>query len=129
MEEFKLPTADNRMLLVRLCTEGRAVQLGIVGKRGSLVEAVPLDATQLPGLLGILGELSDQIEAELQAREAAADRNLLDRLSEAEAAVNRTHCEHGHELTPENSYRLGNGKGCRQCRREANHYWRKENGK
>lgn len=29
----------------------------------------------------------------------------------------QTHCKHGHEFTPENTYRYGTGRHCRACRR------------
>lgn len=29
----------------------------------------------------------------------------------------RTHCNHGHELTPENTYLQGNSRTCKTCRR------------
>jgi hypothetical protein len=31
----------------------------------------------------------------------------------------RTHCKHGHEYTPENTYLLARGRQCRECRRLA----------
>ena len=29
----------------------------------------------------------------------------------------KTHCKHGHEFTPENTYPQPTGRGCRECRR------------
>lgn len=37
----------------------------------------------------------------------------------------KTHCKHGHELTPENTYHSKKGRLCRVCRRK----WRNENKK
>lgn len=31
----------------------------------------------------------------------------------------KTHCKHGHEFTPENTYRYGNKRQCRTCNRNA----------
>ncbi len=29
----------------------------------------------------------------------------------------RTHCKHGHEYTPANTYMDGNARGCKACRK------------
>lgn len=36
------------------------------------------------------------------------------------AFVDATHCIHGHEFTPENTYRTDKGRYCRACRRRRN---------
>jgi hypothetical protein len=45
----------------------------------------------------------------------------------------RTHCEHGHEYTPENTYwrteRSGSGRRCRACTREDSRRWYAARGK
>ncbi len=49
-----VPGAEGRTLQVRPALRGQGVQLGIVGKRGSLVEAFCADLAQVPQLvLGI----------------------------------------------------------------------------
>jgi hypothetical protein len=35
----------------------------------------------------------------------------------------KTHCKHGHELTPENTVRYNGRRSCRTCRLEANRQW------
>ena len=32
----------------------------------------------------------------------------------------KTHCPHGHEYTPENTYNSGGRRHCRKCRRRRN---------
>src|SRR5574343_1346000 len=42
------------------------------------------------------------------------------------AAINarKTHCKHGHEFTPENTYEQANGcRGCRECKRRVGRNW------
>jgi len=48
--------------------------------------------------------------------------------SDAPPAANavKTHCDSGHEFTPENTYVMPSGRGCRECRRAA---WRRWNAK
>jgi len=47
--------------------------------------------------------------------------NELDKLAHGTHAMARkTHCKHGHEFTPENTYaQTGGGRGCRACKRES----------
>lgn len=125
LREFTLPTACGRSVLLRHCSGDAAIQIGIIGKRGGMVEAVSFDATQLPGLIGYLDQMSEELRTKDAELDVAAKDSLLDRLSEAEAKAKATHCEAGHPLTPSNSFRKGNGKGCRTCRREGNHYWQR----
>jgi hypothetical protein len=44
----------------------------------------------------------------------------------APTAVNavKTHCIHGHEFTPENTYKVPAGRVCRECAREAWRRWK-----
>lgn len=124
MSDFTVSTACGRSVLIRDCQGGEAVQLGIIGKRGGMVEAVSFDAAQLPGLIDGLARAGEEAERIFLAGRVDARASLLDLLADAEARANATHCEHGHELTKANSFRQGNGKGCRTCRREGN-YWHK----
>lgn len=41
----------------------------------------------------------------------------------------KTHCPKGHEYTPENTFKNGNGRGCRRCKanRESRRYWERKN--
>ncbi|MFZ2529632.1 MAG: HNH endonuclease signature motif containing protein [Rhodococcus sp. (in: high G+C Gram-positive bacteria)] len=42
-----------------------------------------------------------------------------------ERSLSRTHCKHGHELTPKNTYIDPRGyRECRTCRRAAERRWR-----
>lgn len=134
VQELTIPTADGRLVKIRSCLGGEAIQIGIIGKRGGLVEAVSFDAHQLPHLLGALESVADeaieQYNRELTQGMAAMEASLLDRLAEAEAAANATHCPEGHELTPENTFRKGaNGKGCRTCRANENVWHKKAAGR
>lgn len=36
----------------------------------------------------------------------------------------KTHCKHGHEFTPENTYQQPSGRGCRACHNAANARWK-----
>lgn len=47
--------------------------------------------------------------SENQKDEVRAGRNVY---------RNRTHCKHGHEFTPENTYWWNGGRSCRECKRE-----------
>ena len=40
------------------------------------------------------------------------------RRSQAATGINhqKTHCDHGHEFTPENTYQWNGHRGCRKCR-------------
>ena len=51
--------------------------------------------------------------------EAVSNReNILRGTGPAAVHARQTHCIHGHEFTPENTYRApGRGRECRQCRR------------
>lgn len=44
----------------------------------------------------------------------------------ASAAKKRaqTHCKHGHEFTPENTYTLNGKRDCRECSRQLTREWR-----
>lgn len=128
MSGHTIPTADGRSVLIRPCLSGEGVQLGIVGKRRSLVEAVSFDPSQLPGLLGSLEQAAEEAQREFAENMEVAESDLLDRLAAAEAAANATHCPEGHRLSPANSFHTVPGKGCRTCRREGNFWYRRERG-
>jgi hypothetical protein len=53
--------------------------------------------------------------------ESQAKRLAAVAAAKARKAAARTHCRHGHELSPENTYRNGNKWSCRACKRES---WR-----
>lgn len=50
--------------------------------------------------------------------------NILRGLAPTAINAVKTHCDHGHEFTPENTYRMPAGRACRECRRAA---WRRWN--
>lgn len=49
------------------------------------------------------------------------------RRSSSPTALNarKTHCKNGHEFTPENTYRVPEGRHCRECGRETVRRYRK----
>ena len=54
--------------------------------------------------------------------------NLLRGNSFSAINARKTHCDHGHEFTPENTYAHNGGRGCKECRRaRAREDWRKKN--
>lgn len=44
------------------------------------------------------------------------------------ANATKTHCKHGHELTPENIYWKQGKRACRECGRQATRRWRERSG-
>jgi hypothetical protein len=128
MPGHTIPATCGRSVLIRTCVGSEAVQLGIVGKRGGLIEAVCFNATQLPGLLGGLEHAAEKAGREYARLAEDRTGDLLDRLVAAEAASNATHCPEGHELTPENTFGSGSRKRCRTCRRDDN-AWTREGGR
>lgn len=125
---YTISTACERSVLIRPCFGGEAVQLCIIGKRGGIQEAVSFNATQLPGVIGALERAGEEAEREWLGEAKVAEDNQLDRLAAVELAAKATHCPKGHLLDAENTYRRGNGKGCRTCRREGN-AWTLEGGR
>jgi hypothetical protein len=128
-----VPGVEGRTLQIRPTLGGDGVQLGIIGKRGGLIEAFCVEHAQIPAFVFALDSVSEEAWADLQAApprerlpfEVAEphERDLLGLLAQAEAERNATHCPEGHELTAENSYQRRPGvKGCRRCRRERN-FW------
>lgn len=59
-----LPTTEGRTLQIRPCLQGEGVQLGIVGKRGGLVEAAGVALTHIPNLILGVDEVSEVAWAE-----------------------------------------------------------------
>lgn len=45
--------------------------------------------------------------------------NILRGVGNAAENAVKTHCKHGHEFTPENTYHLGSYRQCRTCRAES----------
>jgi|SRR5947207_327185 len=55
-----------------------------------------------------------------------AQINVLRGTSFAAINAKKTHCKHGHEFTPENTYEQHGGRGCKECKRiEARNRWRR----
>lgn len=52
-------------------------------------------------------------------RPATRRTNVLRGVSPLADKAARSHCEHGHEFTPENTYLWRGGRCCRACRRQA----------
>jgi hypothetical protein len=63
---FKIKGSDGRYLTIRPCHGGDGVQLGILGKRGSLVEAIPIGLDQVPTTLACMDEVLDVAWARFQ---------------------------------------------------------------
>jgi len=129
MDGFTIPTACGRSVLVRTCVGGGAIQVGIIGRRGGMVEAFSLDATQLSSFMGCLEQAGSEANAYLADLEDANHADLLDRLAEAERQAKSDRCLNGHHLDRENTYKSADGRRhCRICRRERVKKKRRERG-
>lgn len=49
-------------------------------------------------------------------RQVTHQENILAGVGATAMHAKKTHCKHGHEFTPENTYRGPKGRGCRTCR-------------
>ena len=63
-----VPGAEGRTLKVRPALGGAGVQLGIIGKRGGMVEAFCADLAQVPSLVLGIDTVSEAAWAEYQSR-------------------------------------------------------------
>jgi hypothetical protein len=68
-----VPTIDGRTLKIRPCMKGEGVQLGIIGKRGGLVEATSIALTDVPGLILGVDMVSEAAWAEFQRQVGAPE--------------------------------------------------------
>jgi hypothetical protein len=82
----EIPTADGRTVRIRVCFKGEAVQLAVVGKGGSLVEAVIFDSTQLPALIAALRDAGAKADADLFGALKGREAEVVERY---EAALRR----------------------------------------
>lgn len=80
-----IPTTEGRQLLVRPAWRGAGVQLGIIGKRGSLVEGVGIDLDRLPAAIFAIdgaGELAWELnEKELRRSRRERERRHAEALA------------------------------------------------
>lgn len=55
----------------------------------------------------------------LHLEEVTSRENVLRGIGPTAVNSRKTHCIHGHEFTPENTYRYGNYRGCKICRKKS----------
>jgi len=67
---FKVAGTEGRTLRIRPALAGAGVQLGVIGKRGSLVEALCVDLSNIPGLILGIDHTSELAWAEFHSRPA-----------------------------------------------------------
>ena len=61
-------------------------------------------------------------------RAVSQRQNVLENsVGEAAKNINKTHCKHGHEFTPENTYDNHGGRGCITCLEEYRKEYRRKN--